>query len=146
MKMIHYAKKFKSKIYEYINKFVDNEELTLKTSKKILSGDFVNQLILFNLKSRKKYLINFVTLFTKIDKNKYGIINYEDFKNLFQNLGIIENEKLAEIAKQLIEKADKEGTGQITFNDAVVTCDEFYLNIPEGKVKLLDKINSLKLG
>ena len=54
MKMIHYAKKFKSKIYEYINKFVDNEELTLKTSKKILSGDFVNQLILFNLKLRKK--------------------------------------------------------------------------------------------
>ena len=86
MKMIHYAKKFKSKIYEYINKFVDNEELTLKTSKKILSGDFVNQLILFNLKLRKKYLINFVTLFTKIDKNKYGIINYEDFKNLFQNM------------------------------------------------------------
>ena len=38
------------------------------------------------LKSRKKNLINFVTLFTKIDKNKYGIINYEDFKNLFQNM------------------------------------------------------------
>ena len=61
-------------------------------------------------------------------------------------MGIIENEKLAEIAKQLIEKADKEGTGQITFNDAVVTWDEFYLNIHEGKFKLLDKINSLKLS
>ena len=138
--------KFKFKIYEFINKFVDNEELTLKTSKKILFGDFVNQLILFNLRLRKKYLKNFAILFTKFDKNKYGIICHEDFRNLIQNLRIIENEKLVGIINQLIEKADKEGTGQITFNDAVMSLDDFYLEIPEGKIKLLDKINALKLN
>ena len=140
------CEKFKLKIYEFINKFVDNEELILKTSKKILFCDFVNQLILFNLRLRKKYLKNFVTLFTKIDKNKYGIINHEDFKILIQNFGIIEKDKLVEITNQLIENADKEGTGQITFNDAVETFDGCYLDFPEGKVKLLDKINTLKLS
>ena len=112
---------------------------------------FLNQLIMFNLRLRKKYLNNLVNLFKKQDKERYGLINYDEFKLMIEETGIIEKDKLKEVSDYLIENADKEGSGQITLNDVVVCFDNFYLdyqneNNNEEKIKLLDKINNLNLN
>ena len=140
--------RFQKKIYEFIKNFIKNDEIIKKNGKKILLNDFMNQLILFNLKLRKKYLNNLVYFFRKQDKNKYGIINHNEFKSMIKDMKIIPNEKLKEVTDNLIENADSEGSGQITFNDVVISFDNYYLdddNSPEEKIKLLDKINDLNL-
>ena len=143
--------RFQNKIYGFIKKLVNNDKILEKSGRKILFGDFLNQLIMFNLKLRKKYLNNLIKLFKIQDKERYGIINHEEFKSMLENLGIIEREKFKEVTDILIENADKEGSGQITFNDVVVCFDNFYLdnqneNNTKEKIKLLDKINVLKLN
>ena len=60
-------------------KFIKNDKI-LEKGKKILFGDFLNQLIMFNLRLRKKYLNNLVTFFKRQDKSRYGLINHEEVK------------------------------------------------------------------
>ena len=142
--------RFQNKIYNFIKKFINNDKILEKNGKKILFGDFLNQLIMFNLRLRKRYLKNLVTFFKKQDKDRYGLINHEEFKLMMENIGIIEKDNFKEITDYLIESADKEGSGQISFNDVVVCFDNFYIDYQnddknEEKIKLLDKINNLNL-
>jgi Ca2+-binding EF-hand superfamily protein len=142
--------RFQNKIYNFIKKFINNDKILDKNGKKILFGDFLNQLIMFNLRLRKRYLKNLVTFFKKQDKDRYGIINHDEFKLMMENIGIIEKDNFKEITDYLIESADKEGSGQISFNDVVVCFDNFYIDYQnddknEEKIKLLDKINNLNL-
>ena len=137
-------KKFVNKINNFIDKMVKGQNLIDKTGKKILFSDYMNILIRFNLKLRKKYLHNLFLLFSQQDKKRTGIINLEAFKNIIKNCGIINDEKkLEEVTNNLIEIADKEGSGQITFNDIVQCLDNLDLIMNEGKVKFLDKLSSL---
>ena len=137
-------KKFVNKIYNFIDKMVKGENLIDKTGKKILFSDYMNILISFNLKLRKKYLHNLFLLFSQQDKKRTGIINLEGFRNIIKNCGIIKDEKkIEEVANDLIEIADKEGSGQITFNDTVQCLDNLDLLMNEGKVKFLDKLSSM---
>ena len=143
--------RFQNKIYGFIRKFIKNEKILEKSGKKILFGDFLNQLIMFNLRLRKKYLNNLVQFFKKQDKNRYGVINYDEFKLMMEDIGVIEKDKFKEVTDCLIESADKEGIGQITFNDIVICFDNFYLdnlnnNKNDDKIKLLDQINNLNLN
>ena len=102
---------------------------------------------MFNLRQRKKYLNNLVKFFQKYDKEKYGIINYDEFKLMIKDFGIFDKTKINDITNYLIEKIDKETTGLITFNEIVECFDNYYLdnvnNKNEDKVKLLDKISNL---
>ena len=141
--------RFQNKICAFIKKFINNETILEKNGKKILFGDFLNQLIMFNLRLRKKYLNNLVTFFKRQDKKRYGVINYDEFKLMMEDIGIIQKEKLKDVTDYLIEITDLEGTGQITFNDIVICFDNFYLdyqNENEAKLKLLDQINNLNIN
>ena len=141
--------RFQNKICAFIKKFINNETILEKNGKKILFGDFLNQLIMFNLRLRKKYLNNLVTFFKRQDKKRYGVINYDEFKLMMEDIGIIQKEKLKDVTDYLIEITDLEGTGQITFNDIVICFDNFYLdyqNENEEKLKLLDQINNLNIN
>ena len=144
---INLREKFKKKIYEFINKMINNEKILEKIGKKILFCDFLNLLIMFNLRQRKKYLKNLVNIFRKYDKERYGIINYDEVKLMIKDIGIGDINKINDIMNYLIEKNDKEATGQITFNEIVECFDNFYLeninNKTEDKIKLLDKISDL---
>ena len=144
---INLRQRFIKKINEFIKKMVKNEKILKKIGKKILYNDFLNLLIMFNLRQRKRYLNNLVKFFQKYDKEKYGIINYDDFKLMVKDFGIFDKDNINEKTNFLIEKLDKEATGQITFNDIVEGFDNFYLssinNKTEDKIKLLDKISNL---
>ena len=136
--------KFINKVSNYIDNLVKGQDLIEKTGRKILFSDYMNILISFNLKLRKKYLHNLFILFSHEDKKRSGIINLEGFKNIIKNCGIIHDEqKIKEVSDDLIEIADKEGSGQITFNDAVQCLDNLDLIMDEGKVKFLDKLSEM---
>ena len=140
--------KFENKIYEFIKKMIKSDKILEKIGKKILFSDFLNLLIMFNLRQRKKYLKNLVNIFQKYDKEKFGVINYDEFKSMIKELGYFDKDKINDIINHLVEKCDKETSGQITFNEIVECFDNFYLdnlekNKTQDKIKLLDKISNL---
>ena len=136
--------KFVNKVSNFIDKIMKGQELIVKTGQKILLSDYMNLLINFNLKLRKHYLHNLYVLFSQYDKKKNGIIDLDNFKSIIKNCGIISDEQKAEeVANDLIEIADKDGTGQITFNDTVQCLDNLDLVMNEGKVKFLDKLSKM---
>ena len=144
---INLRENFIKKIKEFIKKMVKSEKILEKIGNKILFCDFLNLLIMFNLRQRKRYLNNLVKFFQKYDKERYGIINYDEFKLMIKDFGIFDKNKINDITNYLIEKIDKETTGLITFNEIVECFDNYYLdnvnNINEDKIKLLDKISNL---
>ena len=120
------------------------KNIVQKLGKKILFEDFLNILIIFNMKLRKIFLHNLFVLFSKEDIKRKGIINPENFKQIIKNTGIIKDEqKLEEVSRELIEIADREGTGQITFNDIVQCFDSLDLITEEGKIKFLYKLSNI---
>ena len=136
--------KFITQVSEYINKLMKGKNIVQRLGKKILFEDFLNILIIFNMKLRKIFLHNLFVLFSKEDIKRKGIINPENFKQIIKNTGIIKNEqKIEELSNELIEIVDKEGTGQITFNDIVQCLDSIDLITEEGKIKFLDKISNM---
>ena len=145
---IKLREKFENKIYEFIRKMIKSDKILEKIGKKILFCDFLNLLIMFNLRQRKKYLKNLVNIFQNYDKEKFGVINYEEFKLMIKELGYFDKSKINDIINHLVEKCDKETTGQITFNEVVECFDNYYLdnldkNKTQDKIKLLDKISNL---
>ena len=136
--------KFENKISKFINNVMKGQELMAKTGKKIIFSDFMNILITYNIKLRKNYLHNLFILFSEQDKKRTGIINLEKFKIIIKNSRIIDDEqKVEQVINDLIEIADKEGSGQITFNDIVQCLDNLDLIIDEEKVKFLDKLSKM---
>ena len=144
---INLRENFIKKIKEFIKKIVKSEKILEKIGNKILFCDFLNLLIMFNLRQRKRYLNNLVKFFQKYDKEKYGIINYDEFKLMIKDFGIFDKNKINDITNYLIEKIDKETTGLITFNAIVECFDNYYLdnvnNINEDKIILLHNISYL---
>ena len=138
--------KFINEVEQYINNIIKRKDLIEKTGQKILYEDFINLLIIFNMKLRKMYLHNLFNLFTKEDKKKIGIINIDNFKQIIRNSGIIKDEqKLEDVIEKLVEIIDIEGSGQITFSDCVQCLDKLDLITEEGKIKFLDKLSNIKL-
>ena len=135
---------FIKEISEYIKKLIKGKNLIEYTGKKILFEDFLNILILFHINLRKMYLHNLFVLFSKEDEKKTGIIKTENFKQIIKNSGIIKDDiKIEEVSNELIEIADKDGCGQITFNDVVQCLDNLDLITEDGKIKFLDKLSTM---
>ena len=132
------------KVSTFLSQLIKGQDLIAKTGRKILFSDFMNILINFNIKLRKNYLHNLFLLFTEQDTKRTGIISLEGFANIIKDSQIINNEeKMKEVIEDLIEIADKEGSGQITFTDAVQCLDKLYLITDEGKIKFLDELSEL---
>ena len=137
---------FINEVYSFINKLIKDKKVIEKIDKKILFEDFVNILIIFNMKLRKKYLYNLFVLFSKEDSKKTGIINLENFKQLIKNSDIIKDEKkIEEVTEKLIEILGQEESGQITFTDVVEILENLNLITEKGKIKFLDKLSNMNL-
>ena len=73
---------FINEVNSFIKKLITDKNVIERMDNKILFEDFVNILIIFNMKLRRKYLYNLFVLFSKEDIKKTGIINLENFKQL----------------------------------------------------------------
>ena len=137
---------FINEVNSFINKLIKDKKVIEKIDKKILFEDFVNILIIFNMKLRKKYLYNLFVLFSKEDSKKTGIINLENFKQLIKNSDIIKDEKkIEEVTEKLIEILGQEESDQITFTDVVEILENLNLITEKGKIKFLDKLSNMNL-
>ena len=137
---------FINEVDSFINKLIKDKKVIEKIDKKILFEDFVNILIIFNMKLRKKYLYNLYVLFSKEDSKKTGIINLENFKQLIKNSDIIKDEKkIEEVTEKLIEILGQEESGQITFTDIVEILENLNLITEKGKIKFLDKLSNMNV-
>ena len=137
---------FINEVDSFINKLIKDKKVIEKIDKKILFEDFVNILIIFNMKLRKKYLYNLFVLFSKEDSKKTGIINLENFKQLIKNSDIIKDEKkIEEVTEKLIEILGQEESGQITFTDVVEILENLNLITEKGKIKFLDKLSNMNV-
>jgi hypothetical protein len=80
--------------------------------------DLIKILHEFQIKSREKYLKNFVLLFKNVDKDNNGIINEEEFVSLLYNMNIFGEQIKIKIV-ELLTQIDPYNNKQITFSECV---------------------------
>lgn len=72
----------------------------------------------YQIKSRDKYLKNFVRLFKKVDTDNNGILNEDEFINLLSSFNVYNNQ-LEENSLRLLAIIDPYNNKQITFSECV---------------------------
>jgi Ca2+-binding EF-hand superfamily protein len=105
----------------YFRKLTREELINLSRQKeefKISYKDFSKILLDYQIKTRDKYLKNFVCLFKKCDTDNNGIINEEEFVNLMAITGIY-GEHLEENSLRFLTVIDPYNNKQITFSECV---------------------------
>jgi predicted HTH domain antitoxin len=90
----------------------------MKEGFKVSYKDFQKILLDYQIKSRDKYLRNFLYLFKKSDSDNNGIINEEEFINLLTNMGVY-GELIEENSTRLLAVIDPYNSKQITFSEIV---------------------------
>ncbi len=130
---INDAKILENKIFEVIkkkyfkSKFDSDRKLTreeiislsrVKEEYNIPCKELLKILHEFQIKSREKYLKNFVNYFKKFDTDNNGIISEEEFINLIYNLNFFQN-NLKETVVNLLTLVDPYNNKQITFTECV---------------------------
>jgi Ca2+-binding EF-hand superfamily protein len=90
----------------------------IKIEYKIAFKDFQKIVMDFQIKSRDKYMKNFVLLFRKSDTDNNGIINEEEFFEFLKNLNIYDD-FLEENAIRLLNIIDPHNHKQIIFSECV---------------------------
>jgi Ca2+-binding EF-hand superfamily protein len=101
---------------------------TMKEEFKIAYKEFQKILLDYQIKSRDKYLKNFVYLFKKCDTDNNGIINEEEFVNLLVSMRVYE-EAIQENSERLLTIVDPYNNKQITFSECVSLFSMVLLNI-----------------
>jgi len=90
----------------------------IKEEFKILFQDFQKIVLEFQIKSRDRYLKNFVKLFRKCDQDNNGILNEDEFLILLKNLNVYDD-FLEENAYRLLNIIDPHNHKQIIFSECV---------------------------
>lgn len=85
---------------------------------KILFKELQKIVMDYQIKSRDKYLKNFVALFRRSDTDNNGVIDEEEFYFLLKNLHIYDD-YLEENAIRLLNIIDPNNTKQIIFSECV---------------------------
>ena len=134
---------FKQKVYNFIEKIIekgfknnkknpdfemDRDEKNLfydiKKYKKISYNDLFNLLLNYHIRTREKYLTNFKKIFNENDKNKDGILNKNEFINLFKDLKIFDDKNFNYNIDLLLKKMPiNEKYNQFNFSEIVDVLD-----------------------
>jgi len=90
----------------------------IKEEYKISFKDFQKIVFDFQIKSRDRYLKNFVALFKKSDTDNNGMLNEQEFFELLKNLNVYDD-YLDENAIRLLNIVDPHNHKQIIFTECV---------------------------
>jgi len=85
---------------------------------KIAYKEFQKILLDFQIKSREKYIKNFLNLFKKVDTDNNGIISEEEFIRLTMSMNVY-NSNINENIMRLLNIIDPANNKQITFSDCI---------------------------
>merc|ERR1711918_35864 len=83
---------------------------------KIMYEDFLKILLDFQLKGHEKFLLKFMKLFRQFDKDKNGVVNEEEFRQLI--IATDPNKTDQEI-QDLLNLVDPHNNQQISFSECV---------------------------
>jgi len=89
-----------------------------KDELKISFKEFQKILLDHHIKSKDRYLKNFILLFKKCDSDNNGIINEEEFVNIISYTNVY-GEHLEEHSFRLLSIIDPNNNKQITFSECV---------------------------
>ena len=154
---------FKQKVYNFIEKIIekgfknnkknpdfemDRDEKNLfydiKKYKKISYNDLFNLLLNYHIRTREKYLTNFKKIFNENDKNKDGILNKNEFINLFKDLKIFDDKNFNYNIDLLLKKMPiNEKFNQFNFSEIVDVLDNEKINECNNQ-SILDIISNQK--
>ena len=116
------------------------EQQKEESSNCILFRDYLRLLHEFQIKSREKYLRNFVLLFKRVDLDNNGILNEEEFIQFVQSLNIY-TENFEGNVGRLLSIIDPYSNKQITFSECVSLFSmETIIDKKNGEMTMLDKI------
>merc|ERR1711998_210218 len=87
-----------------------------KDKGKIMYEDFLKILLDFQLKGHEKFLLKFMKLFRQFDKDKNGVVNEEEFRQLI--IATDPNKSDGEI-QDLLNLVDPHNNQQISFSECV---------------------------
>ena len=110
-----------SKVENSNKKLTREEMINLSRQKeefKIAYKDFQKILLDYQIKSRDKYLKNFVRIFKKCDNDNNGIINEDEFIQLLSYMSVY-GELIEENSVRLLSVVDPYNNKQITFSECV---------------------------
>ena len=143
-KMLSGLKKYLKNKFDSDKKLTREEIINLtkvKDEYNIPFKDFIKILHEFQIKTREKYLRNFVIMFKKFDTDNNGIIDEEEFINLIYNLNLFVTQ-IKENVVNLLTLVDPYNNKQITFSECVTLLSNQPYKDEQGNIKgsLLDKV------
>ena len=127
------------------NKKLTREEIFNMTKAKdemnISYKDFIKLVSDHQIRSREKYLRNFVKLFRKYDTDSDGILNESEFVNLIRNIPYCKD-NADEYSFKFLSIIDPFNNKKITFSECVSLFSMEMIDEPDGKgqTSLLDKV------
>ena len=89
-----------------------------KEELKISFKEFQKILLDHHIKSKDRYLKNFVNLFKRFDTDNNGIVNEDEFVNILSSTNFY-GEYLEEQTMRLLSSIDPNNNKQITFSECV---------------------------
>ena len=103
--------------------------------------DFIKLVSDHQIRSREKYLRNFVKLFRKYDTDSDGILNESEFVNLIRNIPYCKD-NADEYSFKFLSIIDPFNNKKITFSECVSLFSMEMIDEPDGKgqTSLLDKV------
>ena len=128
-----------------VNKKLTREEIfnlnKLNEEMNINFKDFLKLVSDYQIKSREKYLKNFVKLFRKFDVDSDGILNENEFINLIKNIPYCQN-NIDEYTFKFLSIIDPFNNKKITFSECVslFSMEIINENNNNNQMSLLDKI------
>ena len=132
-----------------VNKKLTREEIfnlnKLNEEMNINFKDFLKLVSDYQIKSREKYLKNFVKLFRKFDVDSDGILNENEFINLIKNIPYCQN-NIDEFTFKFLSIIDPFNNKKITFSECVslfsmeIINENNNNNNNNNQMSLLDKI------
>jgi hypothetical protein len=135
-----------SKLDNSNKKMTREEIINLSRQKeefKIAYKDFQKILLDYQIKSRDKYLKNFVYIFKKSDNDNNGIINEDEFIQLLTFMGVY-GDMIEENSIRLLSVVDPYNNKQITFSECVSLFSMVSFNLFIFRKCLLIKMRLLK--
>ena len=135
---------------QYMNTGSANKKLTreeifnltkVKDEMTISYKDFIKLVSDHQIRSREKYLKNFVKLFRKFDNDSDGILNENEFVNMIRNIPYCKD-NIDDYSFKFLSIIDPFNNKKITFSECVSLFSMEMIDEPDGKGQssLLDKI------
>ena len=113
---------------------------SLKINNSIQYKEFIKIVLDYHIRLRDKQLKTFVNLFRRIDKDKNGVLNEEEFTELVRSFRIYNEEDLDSVVFKFLTVIDPYENQKITFSECVSLFSLEMLNEGGQNVSLLEKV------